>query len=294
MHFETTGMKAFKWFNYVFLALLSFVCLYPMLYVLFVAFSDPREYMVHQGALWSPAGFSTASMRAVFGNAQILRGYRNTLWILGLGVPINIFMTLLGAYFLSRKGVMLFRPIMLLIIFTMYFSGGMIPRFRLVSDLGLINSRWAIILPSAISVFNMIILRTAMNSVPASLEESAKIDGASHFRILFKIFLPLVMPTIAVLVLFYGVAFWNMWFDPFLFLGPQANHLVPLQIVLRGILVNNNMDMMVDGVGMDDRALVAVTIQYAIIIVSTVPILMLYPFLQRYFVKGVMVGAVKG
>jgi len=288
MHIETKGVKIFKWFNYFILALLSFICLYPMMYVAFVAFSDPLRYMAHRGPLLMPLGFSTASIRSIFQNHLILNAYRNTLWLLVIGVPFNLFMTLLGAYFLSRRGLMLFKPIMLLIIFTMYFSGGMIPRFNLIAlDLGLMNSRWALILPGAISTFNMIILRTAMSSVPASLEESAKIDGASHFRVLFKIMLPLVTPTMAVLVLFYGVGYWNAWFDARLFVN--VRQMMPLQLLLREMLVLNNVEILEV-----DAEPVALTVQYSIIIVSTVPILVLYPFLQRYFVKGMMVGAVKG
>jgi len=264
-----------------------------MLYVVFVAFSSPNQFMAHSGALWLPLGFSLSSFQAVFNNPNVWSGYRNTLWILAVGIPINIFMTLLGAYFLSRRGVLFWRPIMLLILFTMYFSGGMIPGYLLVArTLGLLNSRWAVILPGAISTFNMIILRTAMSSVPPSLEESAKIDGANHFIILFRIMLPLVMPTIAVLILFYGINHWNSWFGAMLYL--HRRELFPLQLILREILVANDVGMGLEGVDLGDREMIAQTIQYAVIVVATVPILALYPFLQRFFVKGVMVGAVKG
>ena len=172
----------------------------------------------------------------------------------------------------------------------MYFSGGLIPSFLLVQNLGLLDSRWALVLPGAISTFNMIILRTAMQGVPDSLTESAKLDGASHFRILFQIILPLVKPTLAVLVLFYGVSHWNSWFPAMIYL--RSRELFPLQLILREILVMN------DVAGLDfaagDVEMIAATIRYALIIVATVPILCLYPFLQRYFTKGVMIGAVKG
>ena len=290
MHIESTGQKIFKAFNYPILALLAFVCLYPMLYVVFASFSDPSRYMAHSGALTWALGFSTASYREVFRNPNILSGYRNTLWILSVGLVINMFMTVLGSYFISRKGLMLWRPVMMLILFTMYFSGGLIPSFLLIQNLGLYDTRWALVLPGAISTFNMIILRTAMQGVPDSLEESAKLDGANHFRILFQIILPLVKPTLAVLVLFYGVSHWNSWFAAMIYL--QDRSLFPLQLILREILIMNDVGGL--DVAAGDVEMVAATIRYALIIVATVPILTLYPFLQRYFTKGVMIGAVKG
>jgi len=293
MKFETRGQILFRWlFNYPFLIFLSFVCLYPMLYVLFASLSSPAQYMAHRGPLWGTLGFSTASFSHVFDNPNLMTGYFNTLWILVVGIPINMILTILGAYFLSRRGVMFFKPIMIAIIFTMYFSGGLIPSFLLVRNLGLLNTRWALIWPSAISAFNMIVLRTALFAVPESLEESAKLDGANHFRILFQIMVPLVKPTLAVLVLFYGVnTHWNSWFPAMIFLG-TSRHLFPLQLILREILVLNDVSGL--DVGAGDTEMIAATMQYALIIVATVPILTLYPFLQRYFTKGVMIGAVKG
>jgi len=294
MHFETKGQVLFRWlFNYPFLIILTFICLYPMLYVLFAAFSNPSLYMAHRDALWRPLGFSTGSFVHVFENPNLISGYLNTVWILAVGVPINMFLTILGAYFLSRRGVMFFKPIMILIIFTMYFSGGLIPTYMLVQNLGLLDTRWALILPGAVSTFNMIVLRTAMHAVPESLEESAKLDGANHFRILFQIMVPLVKPTMAVLVLFYGVGHWNSWFPAMIYLRNRA--LFPLQLILREILVLNDvagLDLGAGGAG--DVEMIAATVRYALIIVATVPILALYPFLQRYFTKGVMIGAIKG
>lgn len=291
MKFESKGEVVFRWLvNYPFLVFLTFVCLYPMLYVVFASFSVPSQYMAHSGPLWGSLGFSTASYMHVFRNPNILTGYRNTIWILAVGIPINMALTIVGAYFLSRRGVMLFKPIMILILFTMYFSGGMIPTFLLIQNLGLIDSRWALILPGAVSTFNVIVLRTAMFAVPESLEESAKLDGARHFRILFQIIVPLVKPTLAVLVLFYGVNHWNSWFPAMIYLRDRS--LFPLQLILREILVLNDVSGIDAGVG--DVEMIAATIQYALIIVATIPVLALYPFLQRYFTKGVMIGAVKG
>ncbi len=175
------------------------------------------------------------------------------------------------------------------IMFTMYFSGGMIPGFLNIQSLGLYDSRLALILPGAISTFNLIIMRTAMASIDASMEESARLDGANHFTILFKIMLPLTKATVAVLVLYYGVAHWNSWFNAMIYLEDKMKE--PLQLVLRQILIINDMADMAVG---EDTEMISETIKHATIIVSTVPILALYPFLQKYFVKGMMVGAVKG
>lgn len=293
MKFQTKGEIAFRYlFNYPFLILLSFICLYPMLYVVFASFSEPTQYMAHRGALWGSLGFTTSSYVHVFNNPNIFTGYRNTFWILGVALPINMLLTIIGGYFISRRGVMWFKPIMLFILFTMYFSGGLIPGFLLIRNLGLLDSRWALVLPSAISTFNMIILRTAMHALPDSLEESAKLDGAGHLRILFQIVVPLVKPTLAVLVLFYGVQHWNSWFPAMIFLSTRA--LFPLQLILREILVLNDVAGLDLGGALGDVDMIAATIQYALVIVATVPILALYPFLQRYFTKGIMIGAVKG
>jgi len=263
-----------------------------MLYVVFASFSEPTQYMAHRGALWGSLGFTTSSYVHVFNNPNIFTGYRNTFWILGVALPINMLLTIIGGYFISRRGVMWFKPIMLFILFTMYFSGGLIPGFLLIRNLGLLDSRWALVLPSAISTFNMIILRTAMHALPDSLEESAKLDGAGHLRILFQIVVPLVKPTLAVLVLFYGVQHWNSWFPAMIFLSTRA--LFPLQLILREILVLNDVAGLDLGGALGDVDMIAATIQYALVIVATVPILALYPFLQRYFTKGIMIGAVKG
>jgi putative aldouronate transport system permease protein len=248
--------------------------------------------MAHYGPLFGPVGFSLAPFEAVFENPNIWTGYRTTLWVVAVGLPLNIFMTMLGAYFLSRKDVMLGRLITMLILFTMYFSGGMIPRYILIDSIGLTDTRWALVLPVLVSTYNMIIMRTAFAAVPASLEESAKLDGANHYIILFRIMMPLCMPTIAVLILYYGVQHWNAWFDAMLFIRQKTMY--PLQLILREILVQNDTSSMTAGSDIADIDMISQTIQYAVIVIATLPILCLYPFLQRYFIKGVMIGAVKG
>jgi putative aldouronate transport system permease protein len=201
-------------------------------------------------------------------------------------------MTSFGAYALSRQHVMWKNPVMFLIVFTMFFSGGLIPTYLLIQDLGMLNTRWALIIPSAMSAYNLIIMRTSFQSVPVSLEESAKLDGASDFTVLFRVILPLSMPVVAVMILFYGVAHWNSWFSALIYL--RKRELYPLQLILREILITSSTESMMTSVGGADKTPIGETIKYATIIVATGPILLLYPFLQKYFVKGVMIGAIKG
>lgn len=286
---RSRGEEIFNVFNVIFLTLLMIICIYPFWYVICASFSKASLFMAHTGGLLKPVGFSWAAYKNVFENASIWIGYGNTIFYVVVSTAINIVMTVLGAYFLSRRDVPGKTPIMFMIMFTMYFSGGMIPGFLNIQSLGLYDSRLAIILPGAISTFNLIIMRTAMASIDASMEESARLDGANHFTILFKIMLPLTKATVAVLVLYYGVAHWNSWFPAMIYLEDKMKE--PLQLVLRQILIINDMSEM--GVG-EDAELLSETIKHATIIVSTAPILALYPFLQKYFVKGMMVGAVKG
>ena len=290
---SSTGEKIFNCFNLVFMIGMIIVMFYPMWHVLCASFSDARELSMHTGILLHPEGFSTTAYKLMLKNPMVFKGYANTLFILIFGVIINVFMTCIAAYVLSRKNVMLNKPITILIIFTMYFSGGLIPTYMNVMQLGLENSLWAVILPGAINTYNMIVLRTAFASVPESLEESAKIDGASNFRIMWQIILPLSRATVAVICLYYAVAHWNSWFNAMLYLKDRNKF--PLQLILREILIQNDTSSMVSAnVGAGDSSFVSETVKYAIIIVSTVPILCVYPFIQKYFAKGVMVGAVKG
>jgi putative aldouronate transport system permease protein len=268
------------------------VTLYPLLYVAFASFSDSHRLMAHEGLLLKPLGFDVGSYRMVFKNPMILRGYINTVIIVLLGVTVNIILSSVGAYFLSRKNVLWKNAIMIMIVVTMYFNGGLIPFYLTVKALHLDNSYLALIFPVAINTFNLIIMRTSFASIPDSLEESARIDGASHFNILFRIIIPLSKATIAVMILYYSVGHWNSWFNAMIFI--RKRELFPLQLILREILIQNDTSNMSIGVDAMDRESVAESIKYAIIIVATLPILTIYPFLQKYFVKGVMIGAVKG
>lgn len=296
---KTVGERIFDVFNYALISLIVFICIAPMWYVIAASFSHPAELMRHTGMFWFPLGTPTLEgYRLVFNNPNILTGYRNTLVILVLGVSVNMVMTTLGGYVLSRKNVMWNRPLTLMIIFTMYFSGGMIPSFLLVAQtLGWQDTFWAVTIPGAISTFNLIICRTAFASVPESLEESAKLDGANDFVILYRIMIPLSKAMLAVLVLFYAVGHWNSWFPAFLYMRSTSMH--PLQLILRTILIENDVNAMgtVEAAtgGADDLVDMArLLVRYSTIVVATVPILFIYPFVQKHFVKGVMIGGVKG
>lgn len=281
----------FDWSNISILTLLSVVTLYPFVYVLFASFSDPAQFIQHRGVMLWPEGWTWESYRLVFANPNIMSGYANTLFYVVVGTTLNLLFTAMGAYGLSRKNVMWKNAIMFLIVLTMFFEGGLIPKYILMLNLGLIDSRWALIIPSAISTWNLIVMRTAFQGVPVSLEESARIDGANDFSILFRVVIPLSLPVMAVMVLFYGVTHWNKWFEALIYL--RNRDLYPLQLILREILIQNNTESMMTDVAGGDKMPVGETIKYATIIVATVPILLLYPFLQKYFVKGVMIGALK-
>lgn len=277
--------------NVILLCLLSLITLYPFLYVLFASISTPAEFVQHRGILLWPKGFSLDSYRMVFENPNIIRSYLNTIFYVVVGTTLNILMTALGAYGLSRKNVMWKGAIMMLIVMTMFFDGGLIPKYLLVKNMGLLDTYWALIIPSAMTTWNLIIMRTAFQGVPDALEESARIDGATDWTILFRIIIPLSLPVIAVMVLFYGVWHWNKWFDALIYL--RDRDLFPLQLILREILIQNDTSSMMTSVEGGDRMPVGETIKYATIMVATLPILFLYPFLQKYFVKGVMIGAIK-
>lgn len=286
-------IKVFDVINTAIMIALMVVALYPFLYVVFASFSNPWELISHKGILLWPKGFSLEGYKAVFADRSILTGYMTTLFNLVVGTTINIFLTLLAAYAISRKKFLLKRVITIMIVFTMFFNSGIIPRFLVVQSLGLYDSRWAMILPTAINVFNLIIMRTAIEGLPDSLIEVAYLEGANDFHILFRIVVPLIKSTIAVLVLYYGVAHWNQWYQALMYI--QSRDKYPLQLVLREILIGNSFENMAAG-GADssgESVVIGEVIKYATIVVSTVPILAIYPLLQKHFVKGVMVGAVK-
>ena len=285
----SSGDKVMMVTVYILLGLVALLCLYPMVHVLMGSFSDPVRLMRHTGVILWPKGFSLKGYEVVLNNPNIWRGYRNTLFYVAAGTAINILMTTFGAYALSRSKYMFKKAITVGIVFTMYFSGGMIPNFLLVQAVGIYNTSLAMLLPGAITTWNLIVMKTSFQSIPQSLEESAKIDGANDFVVLFRIFMPVAKATIAVMVLFYAVGHWNSWFNAMLYLQDRGKY--PLQLFLREILIasstGGNMALDTEMPFMEDL------VKYATIIVSTLPILCVYPFAQKYFMTGVMLGSLK-
>ena len=286
--------RIFDVINIIFMLFMIVIMFYPIYHVIMASFSDNSLLMGHTGLLLKPLGFSFNAYKLMLNNPMILTGYGNTIFIVVVGVILNLLFTILGAYVLSRKNLYFRRLLMMLITFTMFFSGGLIPTYLLVSKtLNLNDSYLAILLPSLINTYNLIIMRTSFEAIPASLEESARLDGASEWTILFRIILPLSTSVIAVMILYYAVGHWNAWFNANLYLKTREKF--PLQLILREILISNDTTSMTGG-GSDasDQMAVGETVKYAVVVTATLPILIVYPFLQKYFVKGVMIGAVKG
>lgn len=298
---KSLSSRIFDVFNVTLMLLLGFICLYPMLHVFFGSLSDPRELFSHRGLILWPQGWFTEGYRIVFNNPNIWMGYKNTLFYVIVGTAMRTFMTMLGAYVLYQKSFMPRRILMLLFVFTMYVSGGLIPGYLLINKLELLNTPWAIIVPSLIGTWNMIILRTAFAATPDSLEESARLDGAGDLTVLFRILMPTNIASIMVIVMYYAVGEWNSWFSAAIYL-PLRRDLHPLQLFLREILIffsdsgtgdlgsNSGQAQDLGAIG----ALIDDIVRYCTIIVATVPILAIYPFVQKYFVKGVMMGSMKG
>ncbi len=292
MEKASIGRKLFVVFNVLFLTAFCFICLYPVWYVIMASFSDSNQLVGFTGILWKPLKPTIAAYKAVASNKMVLTGYGNTLFIVVSATFINIIMTTIGAYILSRKNVMLKKALMFYIILTMYFNGGLIPTYLNIRNLGLYDSLFSLILPVAINTYNLIIMRSFFESIPDSIIEAATIDGAGHATIMFRVIIPLAKAMVAVMVLYYGVAHWNSWFSAAMYI--QDRNKYPLQLVLREILIMNDTTNMMIGGNAYDTSNFAETIKYAVIVVATIPILCVYPFLQKYFTKGVLVGAVKG
>ena len=288
---DTVSRKIFNVVNTCLLALIAVVSLYPIIYCLFISISNSDLVMTHRGLVWKPLGFSLAAYKEVFTNRNIGTGYLNTLFIVIVGTSLNMIFTSIAAYVLSRKNVVINKALMMLIVLTMYINGGMVPNFLLIKDIGLYNKLGALIIPGLISAYNLIILRNGFMGIPDSLSESAEIDGAGPFRILVNVILPLSKASLAVVTLYYAVTHWNSWFNAMIYLKDSGKF--PLQLVLRQILIVNSGASMTDDMNTSGEK-IAETIQYAVIMVATVPILCFYPFIQKYFAKGVMLGAVKG
>lgn len=294
----TKGDRIFVSFNYLFVIVATLIVLYPLIYIISASFSEPK--MVITGAMWLfPKGFTLEGYQKILANTDIWRGYQNTILYTILSVVINLIVTIPCAYALSRPelyGKNIFVKFMMV---TMFVSGGMIPSYLLVRDLGILNTMWALILPSATSVYNIVVTRSFFQSnIPREIEESAIVDGCSEFRIFFQIVLPLSAPIIAVIALFVGVGRWNGFYDALIYLSDRDKF--PLQMIIRELLILQDLSSNTIASSsevqeaLNRKTELAAIIKYGVMIVSTLPIIIIYPFLQRYFVKGVLVGSLKG
>lgn len=279
--------------NYSLIVMLLLLVLYPLYFVVTASVTNPD--LVYSGKLlFFPQELTWDGYKRLFADATIWVGFKNSLWYTVTGTTLNVVLTVMAGYALSRTDLVGRNAFMFLLVFTMFFGGGLIPTYLLVKDLGILNTTWAMILPNAVSVFNVIIVRTFFQSnVPTEVLESAMIDGCSNIKFFVKIAIPLAMPIVAVMVLFYAVGHWNSYFQALIYL--KSNGLQPLQIILRNILIMNegsDLQNLMDGSQEQQKKLELM--KYAIIIVSSLPMMILYPFLQRYFVKGALVGSLKG
>ena len=292
---KTRSDVVFDIVNYTLLVLVFFIIAYPLYFVVIASFSDP--YLVTTGQVWFyPKGLNLDAYAKVFAREDIMIGYRNTIIYTFFGTLLNLVMTIIGAYPLSLPGFKGKNLIMMMMMVTMFFSGGLIPTYLVYKQIGLINSPLVMIIPGAVSVYNLIIVRTFFqNSIPFELQEAARIDGCNNFQILTRIVIPLSKPILAVMVIFYGVGHWNQFFEGLIYLTNQNYY--PLQLILRALLIVNA-DVTNGAAGdaeeLARKVMLAESIKYSVIIVSSVPVMILYPFMQKYFVKGVMIGAVKG
>lgn len=287
---------AFDVVNTVIMCLLLFVFLWPLWFVLIASISDPNEVWLGNVTLL-PKGITLAAYQELLKYKNIWIGYRNTIFYTVAGTLVSMVLTVCVAYPLSRKDFMLRNVIMFLLMFTMYFSGGLIPTYLIVSKLGMTNTPWAMIIPGAISTYNVIVARTYFaNSIPDSLQEAAKLDGANNLQILLKIIVPLSKPILAVIGLYYAVGYWNEYYNALVYI--YDTDLLPLQSFLKDMLINVQRTMG-DAYGasateMEEMVKLAQTLKYSTIIVASIPMLCVYPFIQKFFVKGVMIGSVKG
>jgi putative aldouronate transport system permease protein len=295
---ETKIDKIFKAFVYIFLTGALVIVLYPLIYIVSASISNPSD--VNTGEMWLfPKDITLEGYKLIFENGDIWKGYLNTIFYTALGTFINLAVTIPAAYALARKDFVGRNLLMGMFVLTMFFSGGLIPTYLVVKNLGLIDTIWAMVLPNAAAVWNIVIARVFFQtSIPKELEEAAIIDGASNFKMFVKIILPLSAPIIAVMALFYGVGHWNGYFNALIYLSDKE--MFPLQLVLREILVLQEMSSQSTNLtgsmaeALHSKQQLAAVIKYGVMIVSTLPIIIVYPFLQRYFVKGVMIGSLKG
>ena len=293
---QTNGDRIFSIVNYVVLSFILVIVLYPLIYILSASFSDARAVTSGKVWLW-PVAPTLAGYEALFKNKLLISGFANSLFYTVAGTAINVVLTVLAAYPLSRPNLPGRNVIAFLFFFTTVFSGGLIPTYLVVKDLGMLNTRWAMILPVALNVWNVLIMRTYFQTViPRELHDAAQLDGSDEFNYLWRIVLPLSGPILAVVALFYAIGHWNSFFTALIYLNDKA--LWPLQLVLREILVQNQIDPgMLAGLDPQQLAMrqqLRELLKYALIVVATAPLLAVYPFVQKHFVRGIMLGSVKG
>jgi putative aldouronate transport system permease protein len=287
---EGKGRTCFVIFNYCFLSMVALITLYPVIYVLAASFSG-NDYVTQGLVTFYPIGFTIQAYKRVLSYPMVGISYLNTIYYTLLGTVISLVLTALGAYPLSRPKFRGRKILTGIVVFAMLFNGGIIPTFLVVKGVGLYNTMWSMVLPSAVWTFNLIIMRTFFEQIPLELEESAALDGCTPLQTLFKIYLPLSIPGLITVGLFYGVSQWNSFFPALIYL--RDSKLMPLQIVIRDIVIQNQTEnMMTDLTNSQDQ--VSESIKYAVIMIATIPMMVLYPFIQRFFVKGAMIGAVKG
>jgi len=290
---ESFTDRVFMFFVYLFLAIFLLVILYPLVYIVSASLSDPVA--VTAGKVWLfPVDLSLRGYQVTFQNPQIITGYFNSLFYTVFGTLLSVVLTITVAYPLSRRDLYGATVLMFLITFTLIFSGGLIPTYLVVKQLGMIDTRWALIIPQAVAAFQVIIARTFFRTaIPDELVEAAELDGCNDLQFMWSIVLPLSKPIIAVLALMYAVSQWNGYFDALLYL--KSTDLQPLQLVLRNILIlNTTSGGVMDAAAMAQRQQLADLLKYCLVVVGSVPVLLLYPFVQRYFVKGILIGSIKG
>ncbi len=292
---SSLSRKLFVGFNYTLLTALAIIFILPVIHVFFSSISDPYWLNTKSGLVLYPHGINFTGYRLVFNNKDLIRGFGNTLIYVTSATVLGLVVTIIGAYVLSRRDMLFADVIMMLISFTMIFGGGIVPSYIIMQKLSLLNTRWAVILPACVSTYNLIIMRTAFQTVPPALEESARLDGAGDLTVIFQVLLPLVKASAATIALYYIIAHWNSWFQASMYL--QNRELFPLQLVLREILIVNDANSAASMSTLDavsDANAYKQLVKYAVIIVSSAPMLVVYPFVMKYFESGVMVGAVKG
>lgn len=292
---RTRGQKVFNVFNILFMLCLIGVCIYPFYYVICASFSDAMGLLKWRGPLWGilqPATLEGYNL--TFINENIPMGFFNTVQYVIFGTALSLILTVFAAFVTTRQHFMPRKIMMKIILIPMFFSGGIIPLYFVVRDLGIFDTKWSMILPWAISSYNVIIMRTFFVGIPKDMEESAIIDGASDLRVMISIIIPLSSAVIAVITLYYAVGLWNSWYPALMFMRDRNNY--PIQMFLREILIANQASSSANANAstMVQEVYTRELVKYCTIVVSTVPILVVYPFLQKYFVKGVMIGAVKG